>query len=197
MYLRKPMIEFEVTIPNVEISEARRRLRKAGAFLREPLHLQKNIMLFLPKGREIKGGWLRVREEKDKVTMSLKIVDGGKITDQKEFEFIAENAADACEFLEKMGAVEKARSEKRRENWDLDGCEISIDEWPFLESFIEVESRNEDSVRAAVEKMGFEYGKCRICAVDVLYHEKYGISEDAVDNHTPRIIFDMKNPFLK
>jgi len=191
------MIEFEVTVPQIDIEDARRRLQKIGAVLHKPNTTHKNIVFNLPEGREIKGGWMRVREESDRVTMSLKIVDGEKITDQQEYFFIAENTEDACKFLTLLGGIKKAEQEKRREIWMLGQCEVTIDEWPFLEPFLEVEGKNEEMVQEAVELLGFEYDKCRVCAVDVLYREKYGISEDIVDNHTPRIIFDMQNPFLK
>ncbi|MFA6897442.1 MAG: class IV adenylate cyclase [Patescibacteria group bacterium] len=191
------MIEFEVTVPQIDIEDARRRLQKSGAVLQKNSHIQKHIVFNLPEERKIKGGWMRVREESDRVTMSLKIVDGEKITDQQEYFFIAENTEDACKFLTLLGGIKKAEQEKRREIWMLGQCEVTIDEWPFLEPFLEVEGKNEEMVQEAVELLGFEYDKCRVCAVDVLYREKYGVSEDIVDNHTPRIIFDMQNPFLK
>ncbi len=191
------MIEFEVTVPWIDMEDARRRLAKSGGVLKRPVCIHKNIMFHLPAGREIKGGWLRVREEGECVTMSLKIVAGSKISDQEEYLFVAENVQDACRFLELLGAEEKARSEKRREIWALGGCEVTIDEWPYLEPFIEVEGPDETAVREAVVSLGYDYDSCRICAVDVLYSEKYGVSEDVIDNHTPRICFNMPNPFLK
>jgi len=190
------MIEFELKIPDVNIDDARNRLQKIGAVLQKSSYVQKNIMLHLPLGREIAGGWLRVRDEGEKITMSLKIIDGKKITDQKEFCFIAESMEEAYEFLEMMGAREKARSEKRRETWVLGKCEVVIDEWPFLEPIIEVEGPDEKMVVEAVKSLGYDIEKCRVCAISKLYEEKYGVLEDAVNNHTPRILFDMKNPFL-
>ncbi|MFA7169358.1 MAG: CYTH domain-containing protein [Candidatus Paceibacterota bacterium] len=191
------MIEFELKIPNIEIGDARRRLETNGAVLQKAAYVQKNIMFSLPVGREIRGGWLRVREEDEYVTMSLKIIDGEKITDQQEFCFLADGANEACKFLEFMGAREKARSEKRRETWILGDCEVVIDEWPFLEPIIEVEGPDEKTVIEAVKSLGYNVEKCRVCAVSKLYEEKYGVLEDAVNNHTPRILFDIKNPFLK
>ena len=191
------MIEFEVTVPQIDIEGARRRLQKSGAVLQKNSHIQKNIVFGLPEERKIKGGWMRVREESDRVTMSLKIIDGEKISDQQEYFFIAENTEDACKFLTLLGGVKKAEQEKRREIWMLGQCEVTIDEWPFLEPFLEVEGKNEEMVQEAVEFLGYEYDKCQVCAVDVLYREKYGVPEDIVDNHTPRIIFDMQNPFLR
>lgn len=190
------MIEFEMTIPNVDIDDARRRLKKSGAVLQKETYTQKHIVFNMPEERKVRGSWMRVREEEGRVTMSLKIIDGEKIADQQEYFFVAENTADACKFLELLGAVEKARQEKRREIWKLEDCEVTIDEWPFLEPFIEVEGPDEEAVRRAVNLLEYDYDKCRVCAVDKLYSEKYGITEDIIDNHTPLIMFDMENPFL-
>ncbi len=190
------MIEFEVTVPRIDMEDARRRLSEGGAVLKRPVFTHKHIVFNMPAERRIKGSWMRVREEEGRVTMSLKIIDGEKITDQQEYFFIAQNTKDACNFLELMGAEEKARQEKRREIWMLGECEVAIDEWPFLEPFLEIEGPDEAAVRGAVESLGYDYGSCRVCAVDALYSEKYGLSEDIIDNHTPRIMFDMPNPFL-
>jgi len=191
------MIEFEITIPDIDIEDARQRLLGCGASLEKESHIQKHIVFNMPAERRIKGSWMRVREEADRVTMSLKIIDGGNISDQKEFFFIAQNTEDACKFLEMMGAEEKARQDKRREIWRLGECEVTIDEWPFLEPFMEVEGPDEGAVKDAVEQLGYDYGRGKVCAVDVLYSEKYGLSVDIIDNHTPLITFDMPNPFIK
>ncbi|MFA7171670.1 MAG: hypothetical protein WC180_06790, partial [Candidatus Paceibacterota bacterium] len=70
------MIEFEMTIPNVEIDDARRRLRECGAVLQKDSYIQKHIVFNLPEERKIEGAWMRVREESDRITMSMKIIDG-------------------------------------------------------------------------------------------------------------------------
>jgi hypothetical protein len=46
------------------------------------------------------------------------------------------------------------------------------------------------------EKLGMDYAQAKFCAVDVLYAEKYGITTDQINNHTPEIVFEMENPFL-
>ena len=75
--------------------------------------------------------------------------------------------------------------------------EITIDEWPFLGPYVEVEGKSENEVRKTAEKLGFDYSKAKFCAVGTLYAEKYGITEDRVNNHTPEILFGMENPFVK
>ena len=139
----------------------------------------------------------RVRDEGEKITMSLKIVDGNKIENQKEIQLKIDNFNEGVSFLEATGATKKAYQESKRELWELNGVEITIDEWPFLEPFVEIEGRSEDEVKKVANKLEFDYSKAKFCAVDTLYSEKYGVSEDRINNHTPEVIFEMDNPFEK
>lgn len=189
-------IEYEATFPNVEKDAVRKALAHAGAVLVRPEFLQKRSTFQLPTGHEIKGGWARVRDEGDKITMSVKIVDGSNITDQKESQLTVDSFAEGVQFLTLLGCTVKAYQETKRELWKLEGVEIAIDEWPFLEPFVEVEGHSEAEVRQVAEKIGFDFSTAKFCAVGTLYSEKYGISEDRINNHTPKIVFDMENPFI-
>lgn len=150
----------------------------------------------IPKGHEINGCWLRVRDEGNKITMSLKIVDGTKIENQKETQLVVDNFESAVNLLESIGCSKKAYQESKRELWELDETEITIDEWPFLESFVEIEGKSEESVQNVSKKLGFDYTNAKFCAVDQLYSEKYNITKEQINNHTPQILFEGKNPFI-
>jgi len=188
--------EFEATFTNINKDGIRARLSKVGAKLVKKEFLQKRTVFNLPKGHEIKGGWLRVRDEGDKITMSLKVVDGDKIENQKETQLVIDNFDSAVNILESIGCINKAYQETKRELWKLDDVEITIDEWPFLEPFVEIEGKSEEEVKNVASKLGFDYSKAKFCSVDTLYSEKYGFPEDHFNNHSPKVVFDMENPFI-
>ncbi len=188
-------IEYEATFTNIDKNEIRSRLSEAGAELIKKEYLQKRFVFELPSGHEIKGGWLRVRDEGDKITMSLKVVDGARIDDQKEIQLVVDDLNKAKDFLASIGCPEKAYQENKREWWRLDEVDITIDEWPFLEPFVEIEGQSEESVKAASGKLEFDYSQAKFCSVDTLYSEKYGFSLDKINKEMPRIVFDMDNPF--
>jgi len=190
-------IEYEATFTDVDKDAVRSKLREAGAELVKPEFLQKRVVFNLPSGHEIRGGWLRVRDESDRITMSLKIVDGERIEDQKEICLVVDDFKSGEEFLTRIGCERKAYQESRREIWRLDGVEVTIDEWPFLEPFVEIEGKSEREVREVAEKAGFDYSKALFCAADKLYQNKYGVSTEFIDNDVPLIVFDGRNPFLK
>lgn len=189
-------IEYEATFLNVDKDEMRKRLKDAGATLVRPEYLQKRIPFHLPKDKRSKDSWLRVRDEGDKITLSLKIVDGDKIEDQKEICLVVNDFDVAVNLLESIGCERKSYQETKRELWKLNDVEISIDEWPFLEPFVEVEGDSEEVVKRVSEKIGFNYDDALFCAVGKLYKMKYGIHPDEI-NTIDKIVFDMKNPFLK
>ena len=188
-------IEYEATFINVDKDEIRGRLKKAGASLAYPEFLMKRFVFELPSGHEIEGGWLRVREEADKITMSLKITDGGKIEDQKEICLKIDNFHEGIKFLNSIGAKQKAYQESYRELWLLDNVEVCIDEWPYLEPYVEVEGKSEQEVKAVSAKLGFDYAKALFCSVDTLYNRKYGVPFDIINHKINRITFSDPNPF--
>jgi adenylate cyclase class 2 len=188
-------IEYEATFLDINKDEMRKKLKAVGAELIRPEFMQKRTVFNLPKKDSNFHGWVRVRDEGDKITMSIKIVDGDKIENQKEICLSVDNYIEAVNFLKELGCHEKAYQETRRELWKLDGVEITIDEWPFLEPFVEVEGKSEEAVKSVSEKIGFDYSKALFCAVGLIYQMKYGITHDVIINKTPRIVFEMDNPF--
>jgi len=195
--LKSMKIEYEATFTNIDKRDIREKLRKIGGKLIRPESLQKRIVFNLPKEYKIRGGWIRVRDEGDKITMSLKVVDGAGIESQKEICLEIDNLEKAEEFLTILGCQKKAYQENKRELWKIDGIEITIDEWPFLEPFIEIEGKSEESVKDMAEKLGFDYKDALFCSIDTLYSRKYNLSEDIINNQIPKIVFGMENPFVK
>jgi len=190
-------IEYEATFLDVNKEEIRERLNKAGAKLVKPEFMQKRVVFNLPKGYENGHAWLRVRDEQDKITMSYKEINGKNIEDQKEINLVINNFKAGEELLKSVGCRMKSYQETKREIWELDGVEICIDEWPFLEPFVEVEGKSEKEVKTVSEKLTFDYSKALFCGVTLIYSMKYDIPCEIIDNNIPRITFDMENPFLK
>ena len=188
-------IEYEATFTDVDKDDMRARLQKAGAELSRPEFLQKRVVFNLPSGHEIEGGWLRVRDEGDKITMTLKVVKDGKIEDQKEITLQVDNFQQAEYFLTAIGCQKKAYQENKREVWSLDGVEIDLDEWPFLPPYVEVEGASEAEVKSVSQKLDFDYAQAKFCAADTLYSLHYGVPKEMINNQTASITFEMDNPF--
>lgn len=190
-------IEYEAKFTNINKNGIRERLKSLGARLINPEIIQKRAVFFLPGKKDKTTSWLRVRDEGYRVTVSLKTVVNGSIKTQKEIMLRVDNYESARKLLTEIGCLEKAYQETKRETWMLDGVEITIDEWPYLEPYIEIEGDSEKAVREVAKKLGFDYGKAIFGAVDQLISKKWGIPENAINNEIPRIIFGGGNPYLK
>lgn len=188
-------IEYEATFPNVDKNVMRDIFREYNATLQQSEFLQRRVVFSPPSGHEIPGGWLRVRDEGTQITMSLKIVDGNKIENQQELVLRVSNFDEAVELLKTIGCQQKAYQENRRERWAFAECEVTIDTWPFLETFVEIEGPTEEAVKLASQKLGFDFSQALFCSVDTLYSMKYGLPKTQINDHTPKITFDMENPF--
>lgn len=190
-------IEYEATFPDVDKDVIRERLLAVGATLVKPEFFQKRVVFHMPKGHEIPGGWVRVRDEGDRITMSLKVVDGERIENQKEICLGVDSFDEGVNFLLSLGCEKKSYQETKRELWTLDGTEVTIDEWPFLRPFVEVEGKSEETVKSAAEKLGFDYAQALFGAVDILYVRQYPYLTFDRINQAPRIVFDGENPFAE
>jgi len=189
--------EFEATFKINSKDEIRNKLKKVGANLIKKEFLQRRVVFFLPSGHEIENGWLRVRDEQDKITLSLKVVHNNTtIENQKELQLKVDDFDTAIELLATIGCEKKSYQENLRELWELDGVEITIDEWPFIEPYIEIEGESEEIVKTVTEKLGYDYSTAYFGSVDGMYSKKYNITEERVNDNTPKIIFEMENPFL-
>lgn len=189
-------IEYEASYRNVNKNEVRKILKKAGAKLIKKEFLQRKVVFNMPNEKKKGKRWLRVRDEQDKITMSIKEVSGNRIEDQKELCLKIDDFNNAILFLKELSCKDKAYQESKRELWRLDGADITIDEWPFLEPYVEIEAKSEEIVKKVSKKLGFDYSKAYFGAVDGLYSEKYSISKEKINENTPKILFDMKNPFI-
>ncbi len=193
--------EFEATfvLGGRSVDEIRELLSSKGAILVRPEYTQYRIVFHPPESCIVKNAFVRVRKEGESViTMSLKVFgEGNRISDQKEIELGVSSFEDAKNFLVALGATVKAEQETRRELWTLDGADITIDTWPFLDPFIEVEGPDEHVVRSVSEKLGMTWENALFDGVAAQYEAKYGIPASVVNNETPRIVFDMENPFVK
>jgi len=190
-------IEYEAKFTDINKSDIRRRLKKAGAKLIHPEFIMKRYVWHFPPGHQVKGAWVRVRQEYGRVTMSVKIVDGRKLKDQREIYITVDDMEKAREILNAIGCIERAYQESKRELWKLGSVEITIDEWPFLEPFVEIEGKSEIAIKKISRKLGFNYKKAIFGSVDFQYADRYKISLKKINQGTPLIKFKMPNPFLK
>jgi adenylate cyclase, class 2 len=133
-----------------------RRLKEAGAkFIRRELEI--NTFLDTSDAALMRGGsGLRVRLARDLETGAQRTVithKGPKLSGpmkiRPETEAAVSSYDQAVLLLQVLGYEIKLSFEKRRETWELGGCEVVLDELPPpLGRYVEIEGKDEHTVQA-------------------------------------------------
>lgn len=188
--------EFEAAFLNINPEIFRKKLREVGADNTREEYLQKRITLELPQEKRSPNTWLRVRNEGDKITFALKGITGDSIEDQKELMVNVDDFEVTVALLETIGCITKSFQESKRELWMLDEAEVTIDTWPFLDPYVEIEGISEEHVKDVSEKLGFNFSEAKFCSTSEIYKMKYGKTlEELPKIVLDRFAFDIDNPF--
>tara|TARA_R110000868_G_scaffold190862_2_gene434969 strand:+ start:32892 stop:33449 length:558 start_codon:yes stop_codon:yes gene_type:complete len=180
------MHEFEAKFTGYTMQSARDLLQNKGYNLKHPQRLMTR------KAYHIKGNknkWGRVRDEGDKITLTIKELTENSLNGVKEAEIIINNFNDGAAVLEMCGFYEVAFQETKRELWFKGNIEVMIDTWPGLAPFLEVEGPNSTSVIDACTELGLNMDEALYGGVDVVYQKELGISADTINN-TPTLTFN-------
>jgi len=180
-------IEVEAKFLNIDRDEMRRKLSAVGFTCIRPNFLMRRVVFDVP-GHDF-NTWGRVRDEGDKITMTIKRTNDEKsITGTEEIEVIIDDFEAGVKLLEGCGLVRKAYQETWREKWQRDGVEVVLDEWPAIEPFCEIEGPDEEIVRTVAAQLGFNWSDAMFGAVGAVY-KRIGIDPKIINSH-PVITFD-------
>ena len=181
--------EIEAKWLNVDKDELRDKLKKIGAKLVQPERLMvRSVYDFDDKSLEAKKGWVRVRDEADKVTLSYKQLNDRTLHGTKEVTVVVDDFKSTCELLEAIGMERRAYQETKRESWQLGDIEIELDTWPWIPSFVEIEAPDEKKLKTTAEKLDLDYAKALHGSVETAYTAVYDVTELEID-YWPEITF--------
>lgn len=107
-------IEYEAKFDAIDTVDMRKKLKALGASIIRPEFTQKRITFHPP--HTIEGGYLRVRDEAGKITMTLKIMeDHDSIERQKEVELVIDDFDAAVSMLTALGARKSIPGDAQRD----------------------------------------------------------------------------------
>lgn len=182
--------EIEAKFLDVDHDALRAKLRALGAVCEQPMRTMFRKGFDFPdrRLRKEKNGWVRIRNEGDKVTMSYKQLDDRGVHGTKEVCLTIDSFEQAEVFLRAIGLAPEVSQETRRESWRLGHIEIELDEWPWTKPYAEIEAHSEQELRDVAEKLGLDWNKVLHGSVEVVYTAEYDVTEDEV-NSWPEVSF--------
>lgn len=165
--------EIEVKFLDVDFEKMRAKLNELGAHLEQPMRLMRRSLIEEPHHAAVHG-FIRIRDEGDKITMTYKQRDDvTALHGTKEIEVEVSDFDATVSLLEAAGWPPVTYQESRRETWRLGEAEIVLDEWPWIPAYIEVEAPSEEIVRETSEKLGFKWSDAVIGSIDYIYQRDF------------------------
>lgn len=188
--------EVEVKFINTNHDEIRDKLKNLGAKLEHPMRLMRRVMLDHQDSRYQKSNQserLRIRDEGDKVTITF------KKSNESNYAYEAETTVgsfdDTLQLFEAIGFNVYSFQESKRETWQYEGVEIVLDEWPWLNPYIEIEGKTEKEIKSVAEKLGFNWQDAKYGSVDTAYRIQYpGMKRPDSIGDIPEVRFDKPLP---
>ncbi len=191
--------EFEAKFYPVNKDEYREKLKSIGAVLKNPERKMIRIIADNHENNVLpKNSYIRIRDEGDLIRLSFKTTadTDGKLTDQKEIDVDVSDFEKTKAILEATGLKFHQRQETLREEWKYKNSEITIDTWPGLPTYSEIEAETEEEVRQIAGELGFDWDKKIITAAPEIYAKVYGLEIEDVLKMVNDIIFE-NNTFKK
>jgi len=178
------MEEIEVKFLNIDPKETEKKLKEAGAEKVFDKVYRRKVFDYPDLRLNDRGAYLRLRDEGDKITLTLKQRLGvkshdGKTNDEgmEEIEIKVSDFEKTAELLTKMGLKEKFYEENRRIRHQLDDIEFDIDFWPLLDPYLEIEAPSWEKIDEAIKLLKLDPKDKKIFSTYQVYQLK-GIDEN-------------------
>jgi len=189
--------EFEVKFYPVDKNKIRKKLRSLGAKLVTPERKMRRVLFGFRQNPQMKCQYLRVRDEGNgviRLSAKTHAKEGGKISDQKELDVKVEDFDRMIEIAKTAGFVQTDYQENLRESWQFGGTEVELDDWPGLETRLEIEGKSESEIKRVAEKLGLDWEAKIIVPMLNVYAKVYGLPMEEVLEKMRYLTFE-KNSF--
>lgn len=181
--------EIEAKFTQIDPQILRDRLKDLGAVLVHPEILMRRNAFDFPDQRLYKiGAWVRVRQEYDKITLSYKQVNDRTLHGTKEINIVVDDYDKTNNFLNSIGLVSKSYQETKRETWMFKDVEITIDTWPWIPTFVELEGPTEEKVKEVAQDLHLDWDRALFGSVEPVYQMHYDVTNEEI-NCWEEIIF--------
>lgn len=194
--------EIEAKFLNVNHDEIRSKLSALGATCKQPIRLMRRAIVDYADRRLQSGkpnAYIRVRDEGDKTTLTYKKFESLSIDGAKELETVVESFETTIAILVAIGLKVSSLQESKRETWEYMDCTIELDEWPWLNPYLEIEGSSEGTLKLVAKALELDWSVAAFGNVMVAYRAQYpGLTEKEKVGNLPEVKFDTPPPsFLR
>ena len=189
--------EFEAKFININVNDIKKKLRAHGAkMVHGPTRFYRVIFKRCEEAGD-KPGFVRIRDEGKKITMTTKVFNNKKFPEEHEVT-INETFDQGLAFLDAIGLDKKSYQETIREKWSHPlAHEITFDQVPGLPMYMEVDCTSEGKLNKLISLLNLDKTNMRYGSFDKTYEEYYGIPSATIIHKTKSLTFKNVTSELK
>jgi adenylate cyclase class 2 len=170
--------EFELRVLEVNPADITAKMEQLGCSASRPRTLMRRYTFdTIPKLRD---KWMRLRDDGQNVKLAIKHVRSHEVHGTKEIEVTVDDFDKTLQLIRELGINEKSYQENYRTVYELNHCEVSIDEWPLIPPFLEVEGPDAETVSETLQQLGFDLSDATGEDISTIFEKHYGIDIDAM-----------------
>jgi adenylate cyclase class 2 len=143
-------IEYETKVLNIDIDEIEQKFEKLGIKKEAEFLIRRWVYDIDPS----KDEWIRLRDEGGRVTLTYKKKTGKGIGETEEIETEVRDFDTLARILSRIPFKGKYYQENKRKIYRLGKLTFTIDSWPMIPTYLEIEGENEEEVRHGLELLG-------------------------------------------
>lgn len=171
-------IENEIKVLNIDVDEAIKKLEHLK-FVKVDEYFYKRYIYNTAPPKE--NAWLRLRTDGYVTTLTYKESTKDSIDGMKEIEVTVDDFNTMNTLLETSGIVSSSYQENKRLLYEGVGCQVSIDYWPLIPPYLEIESSSVFKVEDCLKALGYSIGDNTTSLSTKEVYGQYHIDLDSID----------------
>ncbi len=155
--------EFEIKFLEVDVPSLEKKLLEIGATKTGEYDYTRTIFYFTENHVGGRDGWMRVRTDGQETTLTFKKSIKEKTEDgemknigMNEIEIIVDNYERTCQMMKAMGLIEDKVEKNKRIRYTKGDVVFDIDFWPFIPTYLEIESTSYEKVKIGAKELGLD-----------------------------------------
>ncbi len=175
--------EYEVRVLEIDKDELIKKIENLGGKKVADFDYKRRIYNFTPA---VDYKWIRLRTDGKKTTLTVKELKNLEIDGTKETEIEVSDFEETNNILNELGYKSHTYQENKRTRYILNDVELDFDSWPYIPTYLEIEGKDEKSVKDMIKLLEVDNSKVTSVDVQGVFREFYNINISNV----PVIKFD-------
>lgn len=145
-------IENEIKVLNIDVAEVIKKLETLEFVNKGTILYKRHVYdTVVPSA----NAWLRLRTDGSNTTLTYKESVSDSIDGMKEIETTVNDFTTTHLLLESAGIKSRSYQENRRILFEGMGCTVTIDYWPLIPPYLEIESTGVSQVKQCLAALGY------------------------------------------